>query len=109
MYRIRPGFRSAQFSRIALSKHFAETLFADQEFRVYGILKFRELNFRELLESAKTAKITRLENLTYMVSLFIIVVRFRWLVGKLVRRQARTVQASEAAVYRKFRVQTCQG
>ena len=54
VYRIRPNFRGAQFSWIAISKeHFAETIFADQEFRVYSILKF----------SAKTAKITRLENL----------------------------------------------
>ena len=64
-YRIRPNFRGAQFSRIAISKHFVETIFADQEFRVYGILKFRQLNFRGLLAtgSAKTAKITCLENL----------------------------------------------
>ena len=32
IYRIRPNFRGAQFSRIAISKHFAETIFADQEF-----------------------------------------------------------------------------
>ena len=62
-YHIRPNFRGAQFSRIAISKHFAETIFADQEFRVYSILKFRELNFRRLLKSVKTTKITRLENL----------------------------------------------
>ena len=31
-YRIRPNFRGAQFSRIVLSKHFAETIFADQGF-----------------------------------------------------------------------------
>ena len=31
------------------SKHFAKTIFADHEFRVYGILKFRELNFRGLV------------------------------------------------------------
>ena len=62
-YRIRPNFRGAQFSRIGISKQFAETIFVDQEFRVYGILKFRELNFRGLLESAKTAKTTLLENL----------------------------------------------
>ena len=48
-YRICPNFRGAQFSRIAFSKHLAETIFADQEFRVYGILKFRELNFCEML------------------------------------------------------------
>ena len=51
-YCIRLNFRGAQFSRIAISKHFAETIFANQEFqkfRVYGILKFCELNFRELL------------------------------------------------------------
>ena len=58
-----PNFRGAQFSRIAISKHFAETIFAEQAFRVYGIVKFRKLNFRGLLESAKTAKITGLENL----------------------------------------------
>ena len=34
LYRIRPNFRGAQFPRIALSKHFAETIFMDQEFRV---------------------------------------------------------------------------
>ena len=45
------------------SRHFAETIFADQEFRIYDILIFRERNFRGLLGSAKTAKITRLENL----------------------------------------------
>ena len=33
-------FRGAQFLRIAISKHFVETIFADQEFRVYGIQKF---------------------------------------------------------------------
>ena len=38
-------------------------MFSDQEFQGYGILKFRELNFRGLLKSAKTAKIMRLENL----------------------------------------------
>ena len=59
-----PHFQATQFSRIAISmQHFAETIFADQEFRVYGFVKFRELNFRELLKSVKTAKITRLENL----------------------------------------------
>ena len=71
IYRIRPNFCGAQFSWIALSKHFAETIFADQEFRVYGILKFRELNFRGLLKSAKTAKIMHRENLdsygSYMI------------------------------------------
>ena len=51
LYRISPNFRGGQFSRIAISKHFAETIFADQEFQVYG------------LGSAKTAKITRLEKL----------------------------------------------
>ena len=40
-----------------------ETNFADQEFRVYGILKFQEINFRGLLGSEKTAKITHLESL----------------------------------------------
>ena len=41
----------------------------DQEFGEYGILKFRELNFRVLRKSAKTAKITRLENLdVYRIS-----------------------------------------
>ena len=30
-YRIRPNFRSAQFSRIAIFKHFAETIFADRQ------------------------------------------------------------------------------
>ena len=44
-----PNISRKQFSRIS-------------SFR-YGILKFRELNFRELLESAKTAKITLRENL----------------------------------------------
>ena len=51
-YCIRPKFRGTQFSRIAISKHFTETIFTNQkfqEFRVYGILKFRELNFRGLL------------------------------------------------------------
>ena len=60
-YRIHPNFRGAQFSRIAISKHFAETIFTDQAFRVYGILKFCQLNFRELLKSVKTKKITRFE------------------------------------------------
>ena len=46
-YRIRPNFRGPQFSRIALSKHFAETIFTDQEFRVYGILKFTSLIFAD--------------------------------------------------------------
>ena len=54
---------AAQFLRIAFSKHFAETIFMDQEFRVYSILKFRELNFRGLLKSAKTVKIMHFENL----------------------------------------------
>ena len=47
---MRPNFRAAQFSRIAISKHFAEAIFADQE-------------FRGLLKSAKTAKIASIENL----------------------------------------------
>ena len=59
-YCIHPNFRGAQFPRIAISKQFAETIFADQEFRVYNSLKIRELNFRGLL---KFAKIMRLENL----------------------------------------------
>ena len=32
IYRIRPNFQGAQFSRTAVSKHFAKTIFADQEF-----------------------------------------------------------------------------
>ena len=48
---------------MAIAKHFVETIFVDQEFRVYGILKLFQLNFRGLLGSAKTMKITRLENL----------------------------------------------
>ena len=59
MCRICPNFPAAQL-RIAISKHFAEQIFTDQEFRVCGILKFRECNFHELLGSAK---ITSLENL----------------------------------------------
>ena len=49
IYHIGQIFRGSQFSRIAISKHFAETVFADQELRVYGLLKFHELNFRGLL------------------------------------------------------------
>ena len=45
MYCIRPNFRGAQL----ISKHFTETIFVDREFRVYGILKFCELNLRGLL------------------------------------------------------------
>ena len=56
IYRICPNFRDTQFSRIVLSKQFAETIFADQEFRVYGIINFASLKFREL-------KITQRENL----------------------------------------------
>ena len=58
---MRPNFRGTQFSRIAISKHFVETIFAGEEFRVYGILKFRVLNFRGLLGFAKTMNIVRLE------------------------------------------------
>ena len=61
IYRIRPNFRGAQFSRIAISKHFVETIFAGEEFRVYDILKFRMLNFHGLLGLAKTMKIACLE------------------------------------------------
>ena len=57
----RPNFRRAQFSWIAISKLFAETIFTDLEFRVWGIVKFGELNFRGFIESANTAKITLLE------------------------------------------------
>ena len=46
-YRIRPNFQGAQFSLIAISKYFAETIFADQEFLIYGILTFRELIFAD--------------------------------------------------------------
>ena len=63
MYHICPNFRGAQFSRIAISKRFMETIIADREFRVYDILKFRELNYHRLLGSAKTDEITCLENL----------------------------------------------
>ena len=66
MYRIRPNSRGAQFSWIAISKHYVETIFTDQEFqefRVYGILKFCELNFCGLLGICETAKIMRLEDL----------------------------------------------
>ena len=45
-YHICPNFRGAQFSQIAISKHFAETIFVDQEFGVYGIPIFHMLNFR---------------------------------------------------------------
>ena len=45
-YCIHPDFRGAQFSQIATSKHFAETICADQGFWVYGIPKFRQLNVR---------------------------------------------------------------
>ena len=41
------------------------------EYIVYTILKFRELNFRALLKSAKTAKIMRCENLdTYGIYVY---------------------------------------
>ena len=50
----RPIFADCYF------QHFTEKIFADQEFSVYSILKFRELNFCGLL---KSAKITCLENL----------------------------------------------
>ena len=63
MFTVRPSFQGTQFSRIAISKHFAETTFADQEFRVYRILKFHVPDFRGLLGTAETAKTTRLENL----------------------------------------------
>ena len=39
VYRIRPNIRGTQFSRIALSKQFAVTIFADQELRVYWYSK----------------------------------------------------------------------
>ena len=48
---------------IAIPKQFVETIFADQEFRVYGVLKFRELSFRELLGIRENHEILRLENL----------------------------------------------
>ena len=63
VYHIRPNFRATQFSQITISKHFAETIFVDQKFQVYCILKFRELVFWGLLGSAKNAQITCLENL----------------------------------------------
>ena len=53
-YNIRPNFCGAQFPQIAISKHFAETIFVHQEFpefRVLGILKFRQLNFCENCEN----------------------------------------------------------
>ena len=59
-YHIRPNFRGAQSSRIANFKHFTETIFVDQEFQefqLYGILKFRELNFRGLLGIHKNREI----------------------------------------------------
>ena len=62
-YRIRPNFRGAKFSRIALSKHFTETIFADQGFRIYGILKFSDIKFHRLLKSVKTVKIMCLQYL----------------------------------------------
>ena len=65
-YRIEPNFRGAKFSRIGLLKHFVEINFAEQRFLI-AMPVFRN-NSRSLIfvvreESAKTAKIMRLENL----------------------------------------------
>ena len=67
MYRIRPNFQGAQFLRIAISKHFAETIFADQVFRVYDILKFRGLNFRGLLGSTKITCLKKFGRIWYAI------------------------------------------
>ena len=56
-------FEVHNFHRLLFLNILREQFFADQEFGVYGVLIFRELNFRELLGSAKTAKITHLQNL----------------------------------------------
>ena len=40
LYRIRPNFQGTQFLQVAISKHFAETIFADQGFQVYSVLQF---------------------------------------------------------------------
>ena len=67
IFHIRPHFQGTQFSQIALSKHFAETIFVDQEFRVYSTKKFCQLNFRGLLKSTKTTIIMSLKIWTYTV------------------------------------------
>ena len=46
---VRPNFGGGQFSQIAILKQVLETIFANEEFRVYGTLKFRDLNFHSLL------------------------------------------------------------
>ena len=52
-YHIRQHFWGTQFSRIAISKPFAENIFPVQKFQVYSILKFPDLNFRRLLRIRK--------------------------------------------------------
>ena len=47
LYRIRTNFQGTQFSQIAISKHFTQTIFSNQEFRVHGILNFVSLVLAE--------------------------------------------------------------
>ena len=73
-YRISPNFRGAQFFRIPVSKHRAETIFADQEFqefRVYGILKLRWLNFCVLQGIRENSENYAPKICTYTIWLFI--------------------------------------
>ena len=59
---IHPNFQGAQFSQIAIIKHFTETFFADQEIKldtsivIVAILKFHKLNFRRLLGICENGK-----------------------------------------------------
>ena len=65
-YRTAPNFRGAKCSQIGLLKHFTEINFADQLF-LMAVPVFRNISWSLILavqeESAKTAKIMRLENL----------------------------------------------
>ena len=63
-------FEAHNFRGLLFPNIFAETIFADKEFRAYSNLKFCKLNFRGMGGSMTTAKIKHLENLdVYSIAL----------------------------------------
>ena len=65
LYHIVANFRAAKFSRIGIFKIFAETIFADHGLKFCGsrIKILRSLIFEVRCQSAKNAKMMRLETL----------------------------------------------
>ena len=65
-------FDAHKFRRLHFPNILRKTIFADQEFQIYGVPKFCELNFHGLLGSAKPRKLCASKIWVYMVHLCLV-------------------------------------